>query len=411
MLFSILFYFGQPIALLLGANAELFKVFRVTMYSYSTLNETLLFIIISYILIHIGGLISLINISKSEKKILIVDYSISMNIVGNILFVISLLPTLILLGNSFKAVLDYGYIGLFIASNTIAVNGGVFGVIAGFFVPSLYMLIIANSKNVVKRNVYTFILLVYIGIVFLLGRRGENTICLVGLVLIWHSCIKPISGKKTIKFIILGIILLFFLSIISQIRAFLNTGDISSLIVENMNDNSIFQSIYDILAEFGTTLLVPTTLIEYVPDVIPYYKGKTIINFFMNLIPNFFWNINPGLRDGTLESVVSPFISRQSVGGLGSSFLAEIYYNFGYWSYFIIPLYGVVIGKLSNSLRNKFTQANDKLKLYSSIYLFNIVIWYIRGEVMTSGKRIVYFVVVPVLLVRMIQKILCKNLK
>ncbi|HBL05437.1 MAG TPA: hypothetical protein DDZ33_00515, partial [Clostridium sp.] len=204
---------------------------------------------------------------------------------------------------------------------------------------------------------------------------------------------------------------LFFLSIISQIRAFLNTGDISSLIVENMNDNSIFQSIYDILAEFGTTLLVPTTLIEYVPDVIPYYKGKTIINCLMNLIPNFFWNINPGLRDGTLESVVSPFISRQSVGGLGSSFLAEIYYNFGYWSYFIIPLYGVVIGKLSNSLRNKFTQANDKLKLYSSIYLFNIVIWYIRGEVMTSGKRIVYFVVVPVLLVRMIQKILCKNLK
>lgn len=411
MLFSILFYFGQPIAFLLGADVKSFKVFPITIYSYSTLNETLLFIIISYLLIHIGGLISLISVFNTEKKRKVIDYSTSMNVVGNILFAISVLPTIILLVNSFKAVFNYGYIGLFIASNTIAVNGGAFGVAAGFFVPSLYMLIIANSKVVIKRNTYTFILLAYISIVFLLGRRGENTICLLGLVLIWHSCIKPISGKRVIKFFIWGIILLFFLSVISQIRVFLNTENISSLIVEKLSDKSIFQSIYDILAEFGLTLLVPTTIIEYAPDVIPYYKGKTIINFFMNLIPNFFWDVNPGLRDGTLESIVSPFISKRSIGGIGSSFLAEIYYNFGYFGYLILPLYGMVISKLSNNFNRKFGKVDDKLKLYFYVYLFNIVLWYIRGEIMTSGKRILYFAIFPVFLVRIIQMLYYKGFK
>lgn len=404
MLFSVLFYLGQPIAFLLGADNSSLNVYSIKLYPYSLLNETLVFVLISYMLIHIGAVIAksnsndIVKISQSNK-----DYSNSMNFIGIVLLLLSTVPTGILIINSLRAVLTKGYIGLFISTNTIAVNGGLLGVTAGFFMPSLYLLLIANSNKKYKRRLYTFIFFLYIIVVFMLGRRGENSIYLLGYILISHNLIKPLKGKKLFRIIMVGVLMVFVLSIISQARAYLNSGNFGEVITKSILNTSLIGIIRDVFSEFGMTLLVPATIIDKVPEVIPFYHGKTIVNFFLVLIPNVFWEVNPGLVDGTLESLVSPFIRRGTVGGIGGSFIAELYYNFGYFSYLFLPIYGIVLTRLTKFLDLRTCNTN-KLKFFLSIYMFTNIIWIIRSEILTSGKDILYFAIFPIVLVKFIDK-------
>ena len=399
MILSIPFYLGQPIVLLM--RPDLISSILIARYPYSILNQTILYVMISYMFIHIGALAYMLRVPKTNIKKTNVDYSNAMNEIGIILIIISIVPTIIILINSFRAVAIYGYIGLFIMSNTIANCQGIFGVIGGFWVPGLYILIIANSSIPIKRNKYIILLILYILLIFVLGRRGENTIQIIGLLFIWHTCIKPISGKAVAKLFIFGIIFLVFISVISTIRVSLNSGNFFALFLKTFDGSSDNNFLIDILKEFGTTLIVPATVINYTPSVLPYYGGKSIINFFLMLIPNLFWDINPGLIDGTIESIFTPFLSDQSIGGFGSSFIAEMYYNFGNWGLLIFPIMGIVICKLSVGI-NKM---ENKLKLFSSIYMFNIFLWYLRGEIMTSGKNMVYYILFPVILVMGIRRL------
>ena len=238
-----------------------------------------------------------------------------------------------------------------------------------------------------KRRLFTSIFFLYIIVVFMLGRRGENSIYLLGYILIWHNLVKPLKGKKLFRIIMFGVLMVFILSIISQTRSYLNTGNFGEIIINSILNTNLIGIIRDVFAEFGMTLLVPATIIDKVPEVIPFYHGKTFINFFLILIPNIFWEINPGLVDGTLESLVSPFIRSGTVGGIGGSFLAEIYYNFGYFSYLFLPIYGIILARLSRLLDFRTCNTN-KLKFYLSIYMFTNVIWIIRSEILTSGKDI-----------------------
>jgi hypothetical protein len=406
MMFSVLFYLGQPIALMLASENVRLKVHSIEMYPYSVLNRTLLYVLVSYLLIHIGAVMfkkKIIKVTKPIKKN--ADYTMAMNIVGFFLLIISTVPTLILISNSFRAVLAHGYIGLFITSNTIAVNGGMIGITSGFFVPSLFILLIANSHIKKRRYFYSSIFFIYIIIVFILGRRGENSIYLLGYILIWHNLISLITGKKLIKILIVGFIMIFVLAIISQVRAFLNTGNIIEMISNSISSLGFIEFIRDIFAEFGITLLVPATIIDKVPETIPFYNGKSILNFFLLMIPNVFWDINPGLADGTLEGLVSPFIRQGTVGGVGGSFVAEIYYNFGYFGYITFPIFGVFLHKLNNVLNFRVNKSN-KLNFFFSIYLFTVVIWVIRSEMMTTGKEILYFAVFPIVLIILVNKLI-----
>ncbi|SHJ79160.1 O-antigen polysaccharide polymerase Wzy [Clostridium amylolyticum] len=409
MAFSVLFYLGQPIALLLTNENTRLKVHSIEMYPYALLNKTLLYVLVAYLLIHIGAILFKKKIAISKKFFKEnYDYTMAMNIVGFFLLIISTIPTLILISNSLKAVLEHGYIGLFIASNTIAVNGGLIGITAGFFIPSLFILLIANSHKKKKWYIYSGIFFIYIIIVFILGRRGENSIYLLGYILIWHNLISPITGKKLVKILIFGFIMIFILAIISQVRAYLNTGNIIEIISNLILNLDLLEFIRDMFGEFGITLLVPATIIDKVPSAIPFYNGKSILNFFLLMIPNVFWDINPGLIDGTLEGIVSPFIRQGTLGGVGGSFVAEIYYNFGYFGYVTFPLIGVFLHKLNNILSLK-TKKINKLNFFFSIYLFTVVIWVIRSEMMTVGKEILYFAVFPIALIKLVNKLISKR--
>lgn len=402
ILFSVLFYLGQPIAFLLGADMLTLEVYSIKIYPNTILNETLVYVLISYMLIHIGAVIvkrnskGIVRIKQYKK-----DYSDTMNFIGIVLLILSTFPTMILIINSLRAVLTKGYIGLFTSSNTIAVNGGFLGVTAGFFVPSLYLLLIANSDKKLKRRVFSIIFFLYIVIVFMLGRRGENSIYLLGFILISHNLINPLKGKKLLKIVIFGILMIFVFSIISSIRAYLNVDNFGEVVIRNLLNTSFIKIIRNVLLEFGMTLLVPATIIDKVPEFIPFYYGKTIINFFLLLIPNIFWEVNPGLVDGTLEGLVSPFIRQGTIGGIGGSFIAELYYNFGYYSYLFLPIFGIVLARLSNHLDLKSSNSN-KLRFYFSIYIFTNIIWIIRSEFLTNGKDILYYAIFPIFLIKLI---------
>lgn len=404
--FSVLFYLGQPIAMLLSDENVRLKVHSIEMYSYTVLNKTLLYVLVAYLLIHIGAILFKKKTIQSRKIIKENNnYTIAMNLVGILLLIISTIPTIILIINSLKAVLAHGYIGLFITSNTIAVNSGFIGIAAGFFIPSLFILLIANAHIKKRWYFYSIIFFLYIVFVFILGRRGENSIYLLGYVLIWHNLISPITGKKLLKITIFGFIMLFILAIISRTRAYLNTGNIIEVISNSLLNLGVIEFLRDIFAEFGITLLVPATIIDKVPSTLPFYNGKSIVNFFLLLIPNVFWDINPGLVDGTLEGLVSPYIRQGTVGGVGGSFIAEIYYNFGYFGYISFPLIGFFLSKLNNILSLKTKKVN-KLNFFFSIYLFTVVIWVIRSEMMTVGKEVLYFAVFPIIFIKLVNKLI-----
>ena len=79
-------------------------------------------------------------------------------------------------------------------------------------------------------------------------------------------------------------------------------------------------------------------------------------------------------------------------GGIGSSYIAEAYWNFGYYSLFIMLIIGFIIGRL-NKMFDKAVIENNYLKIFMTTYIFTIISFYVRSDTRTFCRNFVWFCV------------------
>ncbi len=327
-------------------------------FSAETLVKTLYLVILSLVSFHMGGLLSVKRLSRLERGRDRKGYEYDpvsslriLRLVGGIFIAISIVPAFKMTVEALRIVLSGGYFALFQQDVPTGMNSGIGGIVAwsaDFFIPGLIFLLIGSKNYSIIRKFIWGTLLAYCCALLFLGHRSSATLLLVSGLWVWHRVMRPLPW---VKIFIGGAFLLFV--IFPTTRIIRNIDGTSRLDLQVIVDSffSIQNPATDAISEMGGSMGTVAYTVELVPSERPFAMGLTYLYGASVLVPNLFWDIHPAVKYGNLSNwltlTVDPYTFFMG-GGLGYSFIAESYINFGWWGTpFFMMLLGFIIAKLT----------------------------------------------------------------
>lgn len=402
---SFLFLFGRHILLIIDV-ITVDKFLRSWKISLEAVNKTGYFVLQCILSINIGYV--LIRKKYNSKKSILSSVSI-INEANTLyksalfFFVISIVPTLYTLYSKVVASITQGYGARIIdSSNSINDYGGVIGVIGGFTIPALIAMLISNKEQY-RRTIILFA--IYLILYTLSGSR-INTFCLLITILFirstWYN--KPIR-KNFIKVAILCVGIVFIFSVVSDVRGNLKVGNISYIIsssIKNIWENNF---LFSALNEMGQTFSVIACVLQNSPSIIPHLNGISYIASFIYIMPNFLTG-NLVTNYKFVDEAFSEFLV--DYGGIGSSYIAEAYYNFGNFTIVFMIIYGMIWAFWSNKCE-KYIIRKNSVAFFLCMYLFSIFIFSVRSDMVYNFRSFVWFGIPIVIISKFLLKIKIVN--
>lgn len=415
LFFSIPFSYGQHFIALINPNYLMsqtdFSILDGKLMDKSIISGT--FFIIIFLLLLVAGYIASNTIYKNN------DYSICnytknnnieiVTIVALIFLTISIIPAFKIVISQYQLSRSMSYLVRRQMENdeNYLTNLGVSlrdVYISGWFLPSIYLLLIAIKSKVNRYLIY--LLLSSYSIVYLLsGSRFTILKIALNVFLIEFLWNKSFSIKDLKKFsmFILPIAMIF--STFSSLRGMTNfsLNDFVthfSQYIKNAPISSIFW-------ETGITFTTVSNAIDKVPNVLPYYVGKSYLFSLLICLPNF---LRFGMLDGQILNIskqLSPLYYHSHYFGYGSSIYAEQYYNFGLFSFIIAFLFGISIGYFEKKLFESITKKNSMI-FFIITYLFGEILYSVRNDLYAIPRTII-FGVLPIVITCFIFKSIFVN--
>jgi oligosaccharide repeat unit polymerase len=163
-------------------------------------------------------------------------------------------------------------------------------------------------------------------------------------------------------------------------------------------DNPVVGSV----AEMGSSMGTVAYTLELVPTARPFDGGVSYLFALLAGVPNVAWAVHPTTAHGTLSAwlantVMPEFAAHGS--GLGYSFIAEAYENFGWIGVpLVLLLLGWIAGRLSEAVRGR----SDPAILALTATLLLTAILYARAETADLVRNACWYAIVPYLLVQLL---------
>jgi len=390
-------------AILFNAGQVFLEIFHLNesglmkgIFSIETTLDTVFLVAFGLAMFHLGALIStLYNTSNSiavrqnQVKIQAED----IRTIGWILLAVSVFPALFEFYNALTIVMSVGYFGLFQRDFETSFDAAP-QILAAFLVPSS-LFIIAGSE---KKRVYVFLpLVIIVGYTLtqlFLGSRAKAILPLIAYAWLWHRCIRPISTALLISIglALLGIIF----PLIAAVRN-INGGDRNSLNFLVDAFFSIDNPTIAVLSEMGGSMTTVAYTLDLVPHLRYFDMGAGYLYALLTVVPNLFWDIHPtvahGLAADWLIWTVNPYEARLG-GGLGFSFIAEAYLNFGWFG---APVALGVIGLLYARLVLWADRLSDPAKMAMIACFISFFLFYVRQEIASQVRNLVWYSILPYL--------------
>lgn len=262
------------------------------------------------------------------------------------------------------------------------------GTISSFAVPMAIILVALKTSH--TRTVALGFLIVYSIVMIAIGFRGWGALSLLATIWVYR---KSVGTIPTAILVPSALMLVVAFPVIATVR---NTP------IQEITDRQIAQAYTDIqnpltvfLAETGGSAATIAWTVELVPSERPYGLGSSFLYSSTSILPNLFYDLHPSAANslsGWLTKRVAPELAAQG-GGLGYSFFAELYYNFGLL--FSIPFAfasGYLVSRISNL---------GELRGPTSVWVaFNGVLmtflpFVARGDSSLLFRPIVWFIVLP----------------
>lgn len=385
------FEFGQSIAVFLGGYNYLDANWFLNINSgYFNSSEIWRSFLGSHMFMM--SLISSYIVFYKEKKITqregkAESYSSNQSYVGYFLLLISLVPTLYLLKKDITTVQVLGY-GASLQGGRHGVEK-IFELIAELFPVSIIWLLVCDHRKWSQRFI---LLLVFIYMILQLagGSRIQIFRFTIVLLLIYNLYYKKINKKNLIYLFIAGMIGVFILSLVSSVRTSLyysnNVGDLIKNAAEDLWENNF---IITTLKELGNTQVVNALVLKECPKKVDYAYGTSYLKMLFSAVPNFWGGIHPSSID--VDSVFSPFYT--TLCGLGSSFISEAYWNFGYFSIFFSWLLGYCLAQHDLKLKLLCEGKTKKTKAFFCFYISFLLAFWVRSSCNGFGRSMIYGVI------------------
>ena len=366
-------------------------------FSERTVGETLCLVLLGLYAFHLGALTCgkmSIRVGNAYQENKIADAR-DIRLVGWILISISFLPAFFYFQDSLSHVMSYGYFSLF-KSDPATSFAATDQILATFLVPGILFLL-AGSRGKLFILIVSIILIVgYTSIRLFLGSRAWASMPFIVFVFIFHRYIYRIPKSLLLGG---GILLLFLIfPFIGEIRNIPGHQRLSYGVMTGAL-SSMGNPIISILSEMGGSIRTVAYTLELVPGIRGYDFGAGYLNALFAVIPNLFWPVHPAILRGTasdwMTMTIEP-ISAYMGGGMGYSFIAESYLNFGWTgSPFVLFGFGFVYTKLVFWAQNSRDPA--RIAMLASFLAF--FLFFARSESVLVIRPLIWYALVPYLMV------------
>jgi len=392
-------------AVLFNGGQALLEVFHLNeggildgRFSSETTLETLFLVILGLASFHFGALLaaaasSKIALKQTGKRIALLPAMQDIRRVGWGLLLISFVPTLFVLRGAVSIVMSSGYFGLFEATYGTGFSAGP-QVLAGFLVPAALFLLAGSRGRRIGILVSGIVIVSYAVIQFFLGSRAKAAMPLIAYAWLWHHSIRPLP--KTVLLSLGAVMLLIVFPLVGAIR---NVSGEERFSFGFLSDAflSIDNPTIAIISEMGGSMATVAYTLDLVPSFRDFDKGVGYLYALLTAIPNLFWDVHPtvarGLPSNWLIWTVNPFIADLG-GGYGFTFIAEAYFNFGWFG---APIALGVIGFLLGKLTLWAARSGEPAKMAMIAAFLSYVLFFARQEAAAQVRSLLWYSLVPYL--------------
>ena len=404
-LFFTLFNYGQPIMWAFGIHQEGEIGSGVLYYGsgfYPTAVDIMnaqVYTCSAMLIFHFGAI--LLAHKNSQKEYTKSSYKISPNyslikktMKTVSLFLLVVITPIALLSKVHEVVIarSFGYSALYYGD--YSTQNGYISVLMYFFFPALVGYLIANDYSKSSRRIIYTIFGLYALLGVLSGDRGSWLYSLI--ILIWfHTYYKKIPIRKYILITILGILGIYILSAITNVR---NTGlEVSGedILATFKAENS---PITDAFFEMGGSMGIITFFLNRGNDIFPY--ANTYLTAILGVVSSRVLNLF-----GLNQILIADWFSQEYLGiswGTGFSMIGEAYVNGGYVGGLIYMfIIGALFGKLLDKI-NKNNRNTSPLNIFISVASLNVIIGFARGALYLTLKELFYGVFITYLIIRLL---------
>lgn len=390
------FYFGQYFVYFITGE-EIVRWMSITSsFSKLSMNHTAIFILQCMLILHMGVLLfshggSNKKRCKTQQRILSQDLYVH-KVAATAFFVITYIPAMIVgvVKVISTSVLNYSDL----LGYRVQIFGGgldeIISLLASFSLVAFIYTIIAFMDSP-KIKIFIPFILIYIGVYYLSGSRLRVTLFIVIAFVIYNDLYKKITKRQILKLIPIFLIVLITVSGIGAVRgsfsAYGSVGGILEAVVDNFKNNNI---IISLLNEFGMTSVVVTNVLEHCPTDVNHIWGESYLFAILYVLPGFVWNDEVMLNIVDTDRAFHTYINKYS--GVGSSFIAEAYYNFGYGAYIVMFIYGALLATGMNKISN--ADRNNPIRTALLYYMLTLVLFAVRSDLYSLVRETVYAAII-----------------
>ena len=312
---------------------------------------------------------------------------------------LSIVPFIIVFRDTVVTALAQGYGGLYGRSKEDLVNSPVV-VLANFIVPGVLFLLAGSRGRKTSAMIATLFVVLYSSTMLAIGARAPATMVLVSFAWLYNRSIRRLSRIAMLGF---AIFLLCTFSFIAAIRAtpgfWEEPGRLSGEALVNLNNPMV-----GAVSEMGSSLITVVYTIGLFPSVRPFDYGLSYAYAASAAIPNVGFEVHPAIAHGLLGDWLINTVDRSRAlagGGLGYSFIAEVFANFGWYGtipvlaclgYFLVRLFRLGTGNI------------DPGKLAFVATFLASFLCFARGESAAVVRSLAWYSLLPYLAVSMITK-------
>lgn len=387
MVLSNLFMFGRIYVNVLGYDNILssWSIF----YSNELLLKTALFVLAFHQAIFIGFNLGYEKEQYNYFKVKIEKGSSKIYKCGLLLMIIGLPCRVITDLYAIRSVQATG------SYTNIQVTSGLVEDFAIFFVPAVVYILV--SRYLQKKVAQFLFIAVIIYFVIEMILTGDRRYQIIGCIVVSLCYLKTYSEKiLSAKSVLLVLAALFGLNVIFQLRK-VRDGNLTGVVdffkemVENTNNSNV---ILETLTEFGISFYSVAGVIKNIPSIIDFQNGLGFYGAIPSILPIGFM-----AGDFFKKVSISNTINAMEQRPVGATLIGDFYANFGWWSIFLVILFGYLMTRMILAHKNDeiYVQAN----YFSMMYVFMNLIRSSFYEIVRPAFVVLVF---PMLILYLIKK-------
>lgn len=405
MSLTIPFYWGGQLLVLLGFYEKL-SFERYSLVDGRIENEYIIqamqFVLISLLIIHLSYLFFTFISHKHDFSFIKHEsnplFRKKLYKISSVILAVVLIPTFARLTYDVIMARVYGHLVSFTMRGEEEYLGiwYVFSYLSGWFLPVSYLVLITSDKKKIDFFIY-FLLLMYCVLYLLCGSRYQiiEVVVAVAIILFYVKNVR-LNSKKILAVLVFVITLLIILRSVSYTRD--STG--SGLSLQSVFDVISGGFLYETLFETSTTFVSIANLFKYCPS---YYLD---FNYGLSIVGSLFYMLPAFLRPDVdiilhISPILSPLYHGYTESGYGSSFLTEAYFNYSYFAYFFLFIFGFVLFLIVDCINNITNKKCNYFLIGISVYLFTQLVWGIRSDLYLIPRHLLYYIVLPCLMAKL----------